>query len=86
MTLITCIFVLSLVALLAAITRFGVYRIERAYPPAGQFVDVAGARLHVVDLAAPDENAALPPVLLLHGASGNLEEMRLALADRLRAH
>ena len=27
-----------------------------------------------------------PPVVLLHGASGNLEDMRLALADRLKQH
>src|SRR3954452_8711296 len=78
---------LSLLALLAGITAVGTRLIERAHPPSGKFVDVAGLRMHVVDLApreipAPDET----PVVVLHGASGNLEEIRLALGDPLSEH
>jgi pimeloyl-ACP methyl ester carboxylesterase len=41
---------------------------------------VTGGRLHVLELG----NTADPvPVVLLHGASGNLQDMRLALGDRL---
>ena len=40
----------SLLALSAAITAVGARLIERAHPPAGKFVEVAGGRLHVVDL------------------------------------
>lgn len=66
---------------LAALTEFGVRRIERAHPPQGRFVEVAGGRLHLLELGSPDT----PPVVLLHGASGNLQDMRLALGDRLAA-
>jgi len=76
---------MSLFALLAAATVVGARMIARAHPPAGRFVEVGGGRLHVVDI---DERARRsdddPPVVLLHGASGNLEDMRLALADRLK--
>jgi pimeloyl-ACP methyl ester carboxylesterase len=43
-------------------------------------IDVAGAVLNVVDLGPRD--AILPPIVLLHGASSNLEAMR-PLAERL---
>jgi pimeloyl-ACP methyl ester carboxylesterase len=53
----------------------------------GKFVNVAGLRMHVVDLAARETPAADGmPVVVLHGASGNLEEIRFALGDRLSAH
>src|SRR5947209_14025801 len=66
---------------LAALTEFGVRRIERAHPAQGRFVEVAGGRLHLLELGSADA----PPVVLLHGASGNLQDMRLALGDRLAA-
>ncbi len=71
------------------ITSIAARRIEAAHPPAGRFVDVDGGRLHVLDLAPPSdavsaaEPAALWPVVLIHGASGNLGDLRLALGDRL---
>src|SRR5437667_2395355 len=76
----------SLLALSAALTVAGTRWIERAHPATGKFIDVAGARLHVVELdgrkqPSPDDL----PVVLLHGASGNLEDMRLALGERLAA-
>lgn len=64
---------------LAVFTQFGVRRIERAHPPQGRFIEVTGGRLHVLELGL----ATAPPVVLLHGASGNLQDMRLALGDRL---
>lgn len=73
------LFVLAVLAALAAVTLAGTWAIERAYPPTGRFVDVEGGRLHVVELGAADA----PPVLLLHGASGNLADMRVALGERL---
>ena len=69
-------------AALAGLTFVGTGAIERANPPVGRFVDVAGGRLHVVELGAADA----PPVVLLHGASGNLRDMQFALGDKLAAH
>ncbi|MCA8887431.1 MAG: alpha/beta hydrolase [Parvularculaceae bacterium] len=54
---------------------------ERNAPPLGEFVDVDGARIHLVDLA-PDDPAG-PPIVLIHGASVNLRDMWLALGDDL---
>ena len=66
----------------AVITFIGARLIERAHPPRGRFLDVGGLRQHVVELGA-SRNA--PPIVLLHGASCNLEDMRLALGERLAA-
>jgi pimeloyl-ACP methyl ester carboxylesterase len=69
---------------LAAATALGIARLEVANPPTGQFVEVKGIRLHVVVLGlAPGSCGADPPVVLIHGASGNAEDMRLAIGDRL---
>jgi pimeloyl-ACP methyl ester carboxylesterase len=47
-------------------------------------VEVKGIRLHIVVLGlAPGSSGADPPVVLIHGASGNAEDMRLAIGDRL---
>ena len=68
------------VTLLALITAIGTFAIERQNPPAGRFVDVAGGRLHVLELGT--QHAGVP-IVLLHGASGNLHDMRLGLGERL---
>lgn len=71
--------IIAALAALAGVTLIGTLAIERANPPTGRFVDVDGGRLHVVELGAADA----PPVLLLHGASGNLNDLRLALGEKL---
>jgi pimeloyl-ACP methyl ester carboxylesterase len=84
MILIAGLVLVGILGLCAAITAVGVWFIERAHRPAGVFVPVSGGRLHVVELgpaAAGDD----PPVVLLHGASGNLEDQRLILGNRLAA-
>jgi pimeloyl-ACP methyl ester carboxylesterase len=73
------IIIIIMLVVLAGITLAGTWAIERANPPSGRFVDVEGGRLHVVELGAADA----PPLLLLHGASGNLNDLRLAIGDRL---
>ena len=71
---------------LVAMTTVGVARIEAAHPPTGQFVEVEGVRLHVAEIGlARDAPGAEPAVVLIHGASGNMEDMRLALGERLAA-
>jgi pimeloyl-ACP methyl ester carboxylesterase len=71
--------IVLLLSVAATVTLIGRMLIERAHPPLGRFVDVDGGRLHVLELGQPDA----PVVVLLHGASGNLADMRLALGERL---
>jgi len=76
---------LSLAALLAALalfTRIAVWLIERRHPPVGDFADVNGTRLHYL-LEPAHGKADLPPLVFLHGASGNLVDQMLAFRDRL---
>jgi pimeloyl-ACP methyl ester carboxylesterase len=69
---------------LAATTSVGVARLEAEHPPTGKFVEVQGVRLHVAELGlSRGMPGAEPAVVLIHGASGNLEDMRLALGERL---
>lgn len=57
------------------------WRAEKNAPPIGYFVDVDGERLHVLDVGP--KNSALPPVVLIHGASVNLRDMKIALGENL---
>jgi pimeloyl-ACP methyl ester carboxylesterase len=66
--------------LLALATAVGALLIERQHPPAGRLVEVDGGRLHVLELGAQNMGV---PIVLLHGASGNLQDMRLGLGERL---
>ena len=50
-----------------------------AYPPTGRFAEVDDVRLHFMETGRADG----PPVLVLHGATGNLHEPRAALEDAL---
>jgi pimeloyl-ACP methyl ester carboxylesterase len=59
---------------LALITQAGVFVLQRVYPQQGKTIDVAGARLNVVDLGPRDAEG--PQVVMIHGASSNLESMR----------
>jgi len=79
--MISIVLVAVLVAL-ALLTQAAILVLDRTYPPWGVGIDVTGAVLNVVDLG-PGE-ASLPPIVLLHGASSNLEVMR-PLAERLAA-
>jgi pimeloyl-ACP methyl ester carboxylesterase len=54
----------------------------REHPPAGHFIEIDGVRLHFLE-TGPE---TAPRVLILHGASANLEEMRLALEAELGEH
>ncbi len=70
----------------AVITFIGTWLIERAHPPRGRFIDVGGWHQHVVELdAQAGGQGDAPPLVLIHGAGCNLEDMRLALGDRLAA-
>jgi len=73
--------VVAALAILALVTQAGVWRLERAHPAQGRMIEVAGAALHVVDIG-PRDPAALP-IVMLHGASANLEVMRQPVGERL---
>lgn len=70
--------VLAALAILALVTWTGAVLVQRAHPPQGKMVGVAGASLHAVDVGPRDGI----PIVMLHGASCNLEVMR-PLAERL---
>jgi pimeloyl-ACP methyl ester carboxylesterase len=80
------IFVVAVLVLLALVTQAGRGVLERTYPPQGQRVAVTGASLNVVELGPKEfgkSDIAGPPILLLHGASSNLEAMRRPLGEML---
>jgi len=66
---------------LALLTQAGVIFLQRSYPQRGEAVEVDGARLNVVDLGP--RHSFDPPIVLIHGASSNLEVMRWPLGQRL---
>ena len=72
--------VVTALVLLALATQAGVLAVQRAFPPQGRMIEVDGAVLHLVDLGPHDSGL---PVVMLHGASSNLEVMRLAVGERL---
>ncbi len=77
----TLLVVAFVFAIGAFLTRAGTRLIERAHPPRGRFVDVDGSPQHVVETGAGEGT----PIVLVHGAGCNLEDMRLALGARLAA-
>src|ERR1700692_4197015 len=68
-------------AVLALVTQAGVFTLQRAYPAQGETIAVAGATLNVVDIGPRD--APGPPIVMIHGASSNLETLRQPLGDML---
>jgi pimeloyl-ACP methyl ester carboxylesterase len=73
--------VVAALAILALITQIGVLALQRTYPAQGKVIKVAGASLNVVDIGPRD--GAEPAVVMIHGASSNLEIMRQPLGGRL---
>lgn len=78
------IFFLVLVFVVAAVvgglvlfTVRTVRKVEAALPPAGRFVDVPGARLHLV------ERGQGPALLLVHGLAGQLCHFTYGIVDQL---
>jgi pimeloyl-ACP methyl ester carboxylesterase len=82
--MVAVIVVVAALAFLALLTQAGVLFAERAHPAQGRMVEVAGAKLHMVDTGPRD--AIGPPLVMLHGASSNLEVMRQPVGERLAKH
>ena len=68
-------------ALLALVTQAGVVALQQAYPAQGRAIEVTGAVLNVLDIGPRDDTAV--PIVMIHGASSNLETMRRPLGDTL---
>jgi pimeloyl-ACP methyl ester carboxylesterase len=83
---------LMLTALLAApfalafasyvFTAWRVRAIEWQFPNIGELIDVGGFRMNSV-LVPSGPNADLPPIVFIHGASGNLRDQMRAFRARL---
>jgi pimeloyl-ACP methyl ester carboxylesterase len=73
--------IVAALAVLTLLTQAGALYLQRTFPQTGKQVEVRGARLNVVDLGQRD--APGPPIVMIHGASSNLEVMRQPLGDRL---
>jgi pimeloyl-ACP methyl ester carboxylesterase len=80
MKVVFTILALTIGALLVA-QQVSTMQAEKDAPPIGKFVDVEGERLHVVDI--PPQAEAGPPILLIHGATVNLRDMKMALGHPL---
>jgi pimeloyl-ACP methyl ester carboxylesterase len=78
----TLIVIVVVLAVGGIITFFGVRSIERAHPPRGRLIEVGGVRQHVLVLG-PETKGEGPAIVMVHGAGANLEDMHLALGERL---
>lgn len=74
--------ILLLLAGLAIWTRLKAREIEARHPPSGEMIDVGGYRLHAVHVPRP-EGADLPPLVFIHGASGNLLDQEVPFRPKL---
>ena len=61
----------------ALISRLNDRRAGRTHPPVGQFVKVDGTRVHYYLVGSG------PPVILIHGAGGNLRDFTFELTGKL---
>ncbi|HEV8076166.1 MAG TPA: alpha/beta hydrolase [Candidatus Acidoferrum sp.] len=62
---------------LVIFTAITARRVETALPPRGQFVEVAGARIHYLDKGSG------PAIVILHGLGGQMGNFTYALLERL---
>jgi pimeloyl-ACP methyl ester carboxylesterase len=75
--------ILSLVAAAIGYSSFKARAIEQAFPNIGELTDVGGFRMNAVHLPRP-AGADLPPLVFVHGASGNLRDQLEAFGEPLR--
>lgn len=75
-----CLVLLAFAPALSACVHSAIYssRAETAHPPGGIFLELNGAKTHVVRRGETG-----PPVLMIHGASANAEEFTGSLAPHL---
>src|SRR5246127_2958729 len=79
MTLLVVVLALVVVSVsgLVIFTDITARRVEKALPPRGQFIEVAGARIHYLDKGTG------PPIVIIHGLGGQMGNFTYALLERL---
>jgi len=80
---IALIIVVLIVAGLVAFAARTARRVEAAVPPLGRFIAIDGERIHYLD-QGDSSNANGPPLLLIHGLTGQLRHFTHSLYDRLK--
>ncbi len=75
------VIVVAALAGLALLTQAGVLVLQRIYPAQGAPIEVAGAKLNVLDIGPRDAKG--PAIVMIHGATSNLGSMRVPIGDRL---
>lgn len=75
-------FVVAIAAALFGASRVGAHLIESRNPPVGQFATIGGTRLHHVHVPSSAQ-AELPPVVFIHGASGNILDQMVPIRPLL---
>lgn len=78
---VTLLILIVLIAALTGVSGCAHWSAEQKAPAIGRMVDIGDERLHVLDMGPKD--SAHPPLLLIHGASVNLRDMKMALGDTL---
>jgi len=74
--------VVLVLLLLAALSGCATISAEKNAPPIGRFVEVDGETMHLLE-AGVEHKGKAPSILLIHGASINLRDMKMALGDTL---
>ena len=75
------VFVAVILSAAATYTAMRSRAIETAFPATGSYVEADGVRLHYFD-QGPRDNGK-PTIVVVHGASSNIRDLRLAVADML---
>ena len=78
----TIVILLTLaVVAIAGLSGCAAWNAEKTAPMLGRHIDIEGERIHALDIGPRDSDA--PPIVLIHGASVNLRDMKIALGDQL---
>jgi pimeloyl-ACP methyl ester carboxylesterase len=78
----------ALLAIIVAALGFTAWKaaaIEKRFPNRGELTDVGGYSMNALHLPGPAD-AALPPIVFVHGASGNLRDQETAFRKSLEGH
>jgi pimeloyl-ACP methyl ester carboxylesterase len=81
----TLIVVVAVLGAGCVVTLIGTLVIERMHRPRGRLIDIGGLPQHVIEMGAGATAPGALPVVVLHGAGSNLEDMHLALGEPLAA-